>query len=144
MCLTVNNTEHSKFVSTFKDKPFVYCYKVVVLNINLVKENKKTLNSYFYGLKWQGGWNKARYLPFKYSTMEFLDYDTIHHGIHIYINECAAVHFINNESYYTNEKLIIIKVKCYKKDLITTGQNSDAVFTKVWLDKSEKQSVLRR
>lgn len=126
MCLTNNHGNTQRFLEKNKGKSYVILYKVVT-----VREDNITA-PYYSEYEYRGGWNRsdATYseIPFRYNY-------PIEKGIHVCLTQKRAiVHKTSGDA--------IIKVRCHLKDLIgVNGHSHEAVFTKVWVPKSEIEKV---
>lgn len=155
MCLSHDPGRTRKLAARLEKKGYVIGYKVLRRYLGSLESIYKI----WYG--WKPGWNKAsdkkrqffitqanrfgmkNNKSVKYSNVR--KYTPIYEGIHICTNKKAAQSILNDFSpYYT----IIVPVKCYKNDFISSGYFNDrtdspsAVFTKVFLTKKDYEKAL--
>lgn len=139
MCLYVNNEATEKLKKRMKQNgEWLYLYKVVNLG-NFLTKLQSCFNRDYH---WDGGWNKAKGKLEKNIHKGYCgasDLISIEGGaIHVYTTRKKArrMRMWNTDS--------IIKVKCFLKDLIEAGDDKDACFKKVWLDKEEKNRTIKK
>lgn len=126
MCLFVKETSDIKFVNGVK-----VFYKV----LNNPKNSTELLSPYIHQV-YIPGWNYAEGNPGQHYS-DYYDSFIITSGcIHVFKTLKAARVLGCANSYR------IVKVKCYKKDLISDGENDEAGFRKVWLSKATYLAAL--
>ncbi len=149
MCLYTTRSMTRAFKNALQ-KDWFWGYKVVkIVSSTLYEDNKfsfkEILRSQYHNYEWVPGWNvavgetKLQYVP-------KIKFSCGYAGIHIYLNKNDALE--NQPSTYR-----LIKVKCFKKDLIavgdcssyslrTKGKIKQAVLKQVYLDTKDYKKAL--
>ena len=116
MCLYISNSATRHLKGRMKKTGSIICYKELV-----------HVHAPIFYLQYQAGWNIS-----DRPSINLL-YDEkrggeVNKGIHVYVSKKVA-------QQRTNRKLI--PVRCYLKDLVKAGRNSEAVFMKVFITKKD-------
>ena len=128
MCLHINTikTKTARENKTGK----VVRWKVVTQNY------LPSLSSLCYAFKWKPGFNESNRINLNLDEFE-RKYNAVGYGIHVCTTRKEA------RRWATMRGRRIIKVICYKKDLIAVG-NNDEVYMKVFVPKDEYDSAINR
>jgi len=138
MCLfaskaTIRNAEKRR-----KTSGYTYAWKVV-------RKNWAGLKSQHRHFIWDAGWNMSDRDTVELCDIEkdnFLTYldCAIHHGIHVYLRKKDAERYCNGFN-------VVIRVKCYNKDLVARSGSmratKQAVYTKVFLARDEYDNAMK-
>ena len=137
MCLEYSKFATDKLLKSCKKskKTYIICYKVLHKC-----PTGRIISPVYKPYTWKGGWNYGKYgnyvkikkpykVFYKVSRTNYIDA-----GIHVYTTKAEAK---NSWWYYGENDTIIIPVKCYLKDIIGCSENKEAVFAKVWVNKSD-------
>ena len=127
MCLYIHKEKTKEAKKNKTDK--VVRWKVVKCI------NFKYLRSPFFPYTWTIGWNKADRKTTDVGVSTF----RVETGIHVYTSREEARWIVRRALYRK-----IIRVICYKKDLIAIGWDRDEVYTKVFVPKDEYDSAIKR
>ena len=126
MCLDYSVEETKQLLKRFGKKEYIYLWKTI----------SRTNHSPYQYTKINAGWYKADVKQKLYLECEHTNEEAIFKGIHVYRNRDRARRYTSQHEYY-------IKVKCYKKDLVAAGDAEDAVFNKIWIDKSQLRKPVK-
>lgn len=133
MCLVIlpNKTKEAK-----KNKSgFVYRYKT----LTCVHGSKDLCSAFRQAYIWKPGWNKSSCHKIDLAECQHV----VERGIHVFKSPCNFARWCNH---YESE--VLVKVKCYYKDLIAVGHTSDEAYTKVFLEKKEydraKKAIIKK
>jgi hypothetical protein len=134
MCLRYNSM-HVKETNFLKTKPKVYryCYKRYKIKkvnqnrINFISPHLGNVNS-FPGIIMSDALDDYNY-PISHGTVD--------KGIHVYTKEATAIDKLGFEQ-------IVVKLKCYNKDLIMLGYNDEAVYDRVEMEYDEYRRLLKK
>ncbi len=127
MCLYNNPHSVEKLLKTKRNS--FYAYKVV-----RCPNNKAVISWWQAYYIWHGGYNKAILLGTEVCSTKT---DIIHNGIHVYVTRDKARH-ARKYTYHFSSYAKILRVKCYKKDLLGADLlNGEAVFKKVYVSKAD-------
>jgi len=134
MCLSlsqINNKPRKVFNTSWyrelKENGKITCYKIL-------EHYRDKLFSPFQRYYYKPGWNKSNRKSIDITDTDE-QWETVVHGIHVYRTKRQAKK--NITCYYSSCNLVIIPVVCYLKDLVAMGKDSEAVFMKVFIPKSE-------
>lgn len=133
MCLYIDEKETRLIKRRFaaakaKGKNYIVCYKILRINWN------KKMYSPFYPKEYKPGWNKSNRKTPKLTRYEKL---YINKGIHVMTSK-------SDKYVEVDEEEILIPVYCYKKDLISGGQDKEAVFSKVFITRKDYDDFIRK
>jgi len=134
MCLRYNSrhVEETNFLKT-KPKVYRYCYKrykIKKINqnrIDFISPHRDNVNS-FPGVIMSNALDYYNY-PINGGTVDA--------GIHVYTDEATAVRKLSFAE-------IVVKLKCYNKDLIMLGYNDEAVYDRVEMEYDEYRRLLKK
>ncbi len=118
MCLYVDWVKTKRFKATKRKTNYVWYWKLLVKT-----ERNKLVSPYYSNKHYNPGFVKSNR-----QSIKIKDYK-VHRGIHVYTNKERAYPLLDSGSR-------LVKVKCLVKDHVAHGID-DAVFTKVYLPKSE-------
>jgi hypothetical protein len=135
MCLTYNQNNYIE-TQKIKSEPktAVACYKIY--DIAWVNQNKFELKSVVRGSRYS--------IPgvIMSDAVDSYDYPTmrgyVYNGIHVYTTKQQAQSLVEKEL-----KEVVVKVKCWNKDLIMLGLNNEAVYDRVEVEYDEYRRLLK-
>lgn len=167
MCLRHNPERTRKLAAKLRKQEHIIGYKIlrVVQYIGY-----KRLESHYYSHTWKSGWNKshmhkqtfihdARSLGWhrkEYKSVLYKNvctYTAVKEGIHVFTNKQTAEYQLAKmrmNATGLNRIFVIVPVKCYGNDLVSAGYDNgnefhshSAVFTRVYLEKEDKEKALK-
>jgi hypothetical protein len=95
----------------------------------------RRLQSIFYNHQWAPGFNVSDRNGNEITELEKVPKTPIlARGIHVWTKK-PTIASLCGSSICSDD--VIVKVRCYKRDLVAIGSNGDALYTQVFLSKSE-------
>ena len=139
MCLIANkDNPKDESIFEFNEEGYTYCWKIYTLENGVLKP-------WLYGSKnikpgWINSNRQTTRVPIETDSTNFHGKLIVERGIHVSLTIPNAKHQI----VVTGDTLV--KVRCYKNDLVATGIGDhggcEAVFNKVFLDEKEYNKVV--
>ncbi len=140
MCLRFDNSYIKKSDRQRKRRGFVYRYKVVKGRNTTCKGKLVRLTAIYQHNDYEC--NNVSDRPIQSLQQDERDYHRIYYGMHTCVTLKRAKYIFDyNGGYGSN--IIIIRVKCYHKDLVLLGKNNEAVYTRFYIEPSEYKKALR-
>lgn len=134
MCLIKDDKNTKQYARTIKSKGGkIVCWKKLQMCEN-------GLHSVLYYHRWKPGWNNSDRLGALNSNLDRPDTSNeINHGIHVYKRKPRSY------GLYDRQNIYLVPITCYLGDLLGANKAwKDAVFTRVYLKKSDYNKVVKQ
>ena len=133
MCLYYSAENFRESETKRTSSPKVYEYHWKVYDVKLVNQSKIQLLTIFRNSKYNcPGVIMSDALDVKFNSWG----GAIYHGIHVYTDKTTAKKALDPGE-------VIVKVKCYNKDLIMIGKGNEAVYDRIEVEQDEYRRLLR-
>lgn len=137
MCLLLNNRKTE--AARANPEPWVYRYKV------LMKEKNNGYYAPYRDKRYKRGWNNSNRKSIGITENEKLHHMTtvtarVGRGIHVYTTLARAKKSL--EPFRGDWTMLIVRVKCYIRDLIGVGEDKNEAYMKVFLSKADYDKPL--
>jgi len=150
MCTSVNARASKVFWdsrSPRKDKKFDYFYKIY-----LIDDNGNLRSPYFHKAVTWGeivSNRKSKKLGIENKDTESYNFGCyyVSHGIHVIASQGVLNFWLADIECYLkkryNDKVVVVKVRCYKEDFVGCDIKGNAVFMKVHLSRAEYRKAIK-